>query len=196
MDLAEVIDRLASRDALPLFAEQPWDEEIARTLREVDPAGLLDGRPLRDASLAACALAGLHLWNDDFHGAHDLCQGIATETGSYWHALCHRREGRAGSGLESNLGNAGYWFRRTGRHPAFTDVRTSALETLQAARASAWAKAALARIQSEPDWEPFLTLDWFREAGAGRLSPTDEKTLRRLQTREIAGLVAWCRDRA
>jgi hypothetical protein len=37
------------------------------------------------------------------------CQSIETPSGSYWHAIMHRREG--------DFSNSKYWYRRVGQHP-------------------------------------------------------------------------------
>jgi len=58
-------------------------------------------------------LAGLWLLQDDLDRSHSLSQQIEEADGhygDYWHAIMHRRE--------PDYGNAQYWFRRVGRHPA------------------------------------------------------------------------------
>ena len=54
-------------------------------------------------------LAGLWLYVDDLDRSHTISQDIHTPTGSYWHAIMHRREG--------DFWNAKYWFRKVGNHP-------------------------------------------------------------------------------
>src|SRR5688500_5858965 len=130
MTLQDAIERLRTRSPVPLFAAGVWDEGLEHALRGADPEELFPDRAVPDARMAACALAGVHLWNDAFETAHNLCQAIKSPTGSYWHALCHRREGHAGEGIESNLRNAKYWFRQAGEHPLFDVVYRSALSVL------------------------------------------------------------------
>lgn len=72
--------------------------------------------PMKDA-----CLAGLWLLYDFLEESHCLSQGIDTPTGSYWHAIMHRRE--------PDAQNAAYWFRRVGIHPVFTQL-TQASEIL------------------------------------------------------------------
>ena len=57
------------------------------------------------------ALAGLHLYLNDWDGAHELAQAIESPEGRYWHAIVHR--------MEPDASNAGYWFRSLGAHPVF-----------------------------------------------------------------------------
>lgn len=66
--------------------------------------------PATDCEAASGALAGLWLWHDFLHESHELSQSVETPTGSFWHAIMHRREG--------DFSNAKYWFRRVGHHPA------------------------------------------------------------------------------
>jgi hypothetical protein len=55
-------------------------------------------------------LAGLWLLEGDLDASHELSQKWETPTGSYWHAIMHRREG--------DFGNSKYWYRRIKKHPA------------------------------------------------------------------------------
>ncbi len=54
--------------------------------------------------------AGIWLYVDDLHRSHEISQGIHTPTGSFWHAIMHRREG--------DFWNSKYWWRQVGKHPA------------------------------------------------------------------------------
>lgn len=67
--------------------------------------------PIRivDGEMASCCLAGVWLLHDYLDESHAISQSIDTSSGSYWHAIMHRREG--------DFSNAKYWFRRVGDHP-------------------------------------------------------------------------------
>jgi hypothetical protein len=189
--LQGILDRLRERPPAPLFVGDPWDADLDRLLRAAPPEALFSGLVLRDARMAACALAGLHLWNDSWEACHNLCQGIATPTGRYWHGLAHRREGHRGEGLAANLGNAKYWFHRTGEHPAYPAARESALRVLDAA-GSAWAADAADWLRTGDAWDPFLIVDWVADAEARRLPEGARDLLEEIQTREMALLTDWC----
>lgn len=53
--------------------------------------------------------AALLLLLDELDLSHGISQGISSATGSFLHAMMHRREG--------DFSNAHYWLRRAGRHP-------------------------------------------------------------------------------
>lgn len=74
-----------------------------------------------------CLLAALWLWQDYLHESHDICQAIETPSGSYWHAILHRREG--------DFSNAKYWYARAAGHPALPSFAANAAVLLRDAPA-------------------------------------------------------------
>src|SRR4051812_32508299 len=64
------------------------------------------------------AMSGLFLYFSCLDEAHTLAQGLSTAEGSFWHGIMHRQE--------PDAANAGYWFRRVGRHPIFRALHTEA----------------------------------------------------------------------
>lgn len=197
MTIQDAIDRLRERTRMPLFATDVWDPDLDDRLKSASAEELFAGFKIKDPQMAACTIAGLHLWNDNFHSSHNLCQGVSSTTGSYWHALCHRREGHQGDGLASNLSNARYWFRQTGGHPAFGLVYRSALSTLDVAGASfRWAEEAAAQLRSRHHWDPSIMIDWVAQADAHRLTAPAEELVLEIQWREIDLLVDWCLQQA
>lgn len=65
-----------------------------------------------------CVEAGLLLLNDFLDDSHEISQTMEgkgnPKTGDYWHGIMHRRE--------PDAGNASYWFRRVGHHPAMDEL--------------------------------------------------------------------------
>ena len=197
MDFQQAVERLREREHVPMFVAEVWDSELDQALRDAKPEELFGGQTLKDPHMAACVVAGLHLWNDNFEAGHNLCQGIQTPTGSYWHGLCHRREGHRGEGLGSNLANAKYWFRQVGRHPVFEEVYRSALGVLQSAGGGfRWRSEAESLLQQRGEWDPFMLVDWFGQVEDGTLSPESGRLLEQVQWREIGLLVDWCARKA
>jgi len=193
VNIHEAIDRLRERTHVPLLAASVWDERLDAALRGADVEDLFGDAPLRKPQMAAAAVAGLHLWNDNFDAGHNICQGISSATGAYWHGLCHRREGHAGSGLASNLGNAKYWFRQVGDHPAFDPVYRSALTVLDNAGSGfRWATETANLLRERRKWDPMAFIDWVGQAEAQTLSTETQRLLEEIQWREIDLLVDWC----
>jgi hypothetical protein len=70
--------------------------------------------PAGRANEAQALLAGLWLWHDWLDESHTISQAIETPSGSFWHAILHRREG--------DFSNAKYWYARCRHHPALGSV--------------------------------------------------------------------------
>lgn len=112
--------------------------------------------------------AGLWLYVDDLDRSHTISQGIETPTGSFWHAIMHRREG--------DFSNSKYWYRRVGHHPAM-----SAIEV---------AGGGAAAGTDVGGYDPFGFVDRVQrcvEREGGRCVD-----LEALQRREWAALFEWC----
>lgn len=110
-------------------------------LEELTPDQLLT-TPVRSNDDARALLAGLWLWHDFLDDSHKLSQSIATPTGSFWHAIMHRREG--------DFSNARYWYARCRRHPALDRIPPLARAALGP---SAAATAPFHRLTDE-GWDP------------------------------------------
>ncbi|QOV89025.1 hypothetical protein [Humisphaera borealis] len=80
-------------------------------------AGDVLARPAGRPEVAGALLAGLWLWHDWLDESHTLSQSIESSTGSFWHAIMHRREG--------DFSNAKYWYARCGGHPAHARFRAA-----------------------------------------------------------------------
>jgi hypothetical protein len=131
---------------------------------------------IRDRSMADACRAGLWLYHNFLDESHKISQELHTPTGSYWHALMHRRE--------PDFSNAKYWFRRVGTHPIYELLRQTAAELAVNAPPS----AAFLRTQSA--WDPFAFVDLCAAALAGR-APCAE-LCRQIQKCEWELLFDWC----
>jgi hypothetical protein len=90
-----------------------------------------------DRDMANCAISAVWLLHDFLDESHTISQSIETPSGSFWHAIMHRREG--------DFSNAKYWLRRVGQHPIF---------------------AALGE-RADGDWDPFAFVDRCQAAQRG-----------------------------
>ena len=84
--------------------------EAYKRLKDSSPRDLFPASRAPEA-----AMAGLWLYFSCLDEAHTLAQAIETPDGSFWHGIMHRQE--------PDAGNAGYWFRRVGRHAIFPGLR-------------------------------------------------------------------------
>lgn len=128
------VDGAGSR-AMPL-AHGALNEAGRKAIGTAKAAELFPDAPHPDA-----ALAGLYLYFCDYDRSHTLSQDIPTVEGSFWHGILHRQE--------PDAGNAGYWFRRVGKHSIFPALRDAAAQAGYVVGSS---------------WDPFAFIDYCEEA--------------------------------
>lgn len=88
--------------------------EAKDLLESVKPAELLASGVVKQPEEADATLAGLWLWHDWLEESHAVSQGLHGPSGSFWHAIMHRREG--------DFGNAKYWYARCADHPVLPSL--------------------------------------------------------------------------
>jgi hypothetical protein len=111
---------------------------------------------LADRSMAACCIAGVWLLHDYLDESHTFSQSIDTPSGSFWHAIMHRREG--------DFSNAKYWFRHVGQHPIYEYLEMRAAEI-----AAEHGEAAVVQQLSVGNvWQPSGFVDLCQAARHGR----------------------------
>ena len=112
-------------------------------------------------------VAGLWLYVDQLDASHSASQSLDTPTGSFWHAIMHRREG--------DFSNSKYWYRKVGHHPAMNRI------------ASAGGGAGAGTDIGE--YDPYTFVD---RAERAHQRDEDRHELVSMQRREWAGLFEWC----
>jgi hypothetical protein len=112
---------------------------------------------LADTEMAECCIAGVWLLHDYLNESHTVSQSIDTTSGSFWHAIMHRREG--------DFSNAKYWFRNVGQHPTFAALseRAHVAAYLRDADSSLGETRLL-----EGTWDPFAFVDLCQAVARGQ----------------------------
>ena len=160
---AHLFEEISAARPLPgLTFGTPLAGSVARRVRDTTDADLL-GAEAVDADLAAAVRAGLLLWADHSEESHAISQQLETAEGSYWHGILHRRE--------PDYANAGYWFRRVGRHEVLRDLPAELRD-------------------------PFRFIELCEAAVRGREAAVPRAELERLQRLELERLLGHCAARA
>ena len=123
---------------------------------EIKPAFAHAVRAVADRDMAACSLSAVWLLHDFLDESHTISQRLKTASGSFWHAIMHRREG--------DFSNAKYWFRHVGGHPVFATLAERASELIAARGASG---KDVQSLTAGGPWDPFAFVDLCQAALRG-----------------------------
>jgi hypothetical protein len=166
------IAALVASERLPGLGRGAPNREAHASLRALSVQSLGD---IADRAMANACLAGLWLLHDYLDESHSISQEVRTPTGSYWHAIMHRREG--------DFDNAKYWFRRVGKHPVFEPLLSAAQE-LSSSHDSATSRT----VARQTAWDPYSFVDYCEASPAGG----DQELLRRIARIEWDLLFDFC----
>ncbi len=176
--LSETVRTILQKHAgavLPLTrSPENQNEDDAQRLRAASASSLFPGARQPEA-----ALSGLFLLLNCWEASHHLSQNIGSREGSYWHAIAHR--------MEPDSWNAGYWFRKVGKHPIFPELHAQAQRILD----EKTARSLEAHGRLKPGWDPFLFIEWCDEARAKPGTPGEEAA-EAIQRAEWQLLFEWC----
>jgi len=176
---AEVADLIQSADLCELGPGTP-NLDSADRLGQLDQQSLFP-TPIEDSDMAACCLSGLWLLHNFLDASHRISQDIHSSTGSYWHAIMHRRE--------PDYSNSKYWFHRVGDHPIFPAISAAARNLA----AEALLDDATNYFAVQTAWDAFRFVDVCEAASSGHASSQRCRDIARL---EWQILFDYCYQRA
>jgi len=156
----------------PLFDALPVNRAMGHLL--VKGQGPSPHAPLIEQLLKNPALedkptleAGLWLFVDDLQRSHEVSKNLDRPSGSYWHAIMHRREG--------DFANSHLWYRKAGQHPVMSRIDSSG--------GGGGAGTAIGA------YEPHAFVDRVERASA---MSSDSPDLVAMQRLEWVALFQWC----
>lgn len=156
------------------------DSGVRSQIEALATTGVL-ARPVTSLAHADALLAGVWLWHDVLDESHVLSQRIDSPTGSFWHAIMHRREG--------DFPNAKYWYARCRGHPVLSDISSRLTQVEPDLRGRG--DAALERMLAGPSWDPNAFVDFVVRVHRDATSPLAEVAIH-LQRIEWAALFDHC----
>lgn len=177
-----------SCDRLPLAAPGSSGSDVgisaAALIAAVDNA--LTGIKVPGAE-RKCLTSGILLLWDFLDESHEISQSMEgrgnPRTADYWHGIMHRRE--------PDAGNAAYWFRRVGKHPAFDSLAINLDRWMQQLGASEEERMLAGRkVLASGSYDPFAVIE-LSTLALRKPGQVEDNTLRRIQYLEIVNLLAW-----
>lgn len=176
---AEIAELLQSAELPPLGPGKPVKQAF-EYLNALDVTSLSE-KPVQDREMAEACLSGLWLRFNYLDRSHTISQDLHDSTGSFWHGIMHRRE--------PDYGNAKYWFRRTGDHPAMVSLAERAHEL-----AAEEDLDSATQFLADNSWDPYAMVDAC--AAVARGDCTKPELLQKVALAEWETLFQYCYSRA
>ena len=176
---SEVAELIQTAPLCPLGPGKA-DRSVFERLEAIQVNSLSD-KPVKDREMARACNSGLWLLWNYLDESHTVSQDLPSSTGSYWHGIMHRRE--------PDYGNAKYWFRRTGDHPAMDSLAQRANELASDAKLDG-----PTQFLAERHWDPMAMVDACEAVSRGKCA--NEELLRKVARAEWETLFEYGYSRA
>ena len=154
------------------------DANILNDLRTLHVETAFEPKRVENRAMAECCFAGVWLYFNYFDTAHTIVQDIPSREASLWHGIIHRRDG--------DFWNSGYWFRKAGYHPIFSDLKNHARRITR----KVGLNTTTSLLVHQEIWDPLFFIELV-EKSAGSGTPT-ELTCRQIQQIEWQLLFEYC----
>jgi hypothetical protein len=168
---------LIATETLPELGPGPRPGVRPLAILREEVQRFLAARKLTAQARQAFQAAAL-LWHDYLDESHQLSQGLPDANGSFMHAIMHRRE--------PDYGNAKYWFRQVGRHPAFERIAEESGRFLEKEKDGSSLRA---KLLPKAQWDPFAFVDACEESAPGAAA-SRKALLQKIQAIEFDSLLA------
>lgn len=173
---------------LPTLEWHAHPKHFAKTaLAEIDDIRLFGRDSLMNEAMAAAVRALLALWNGWPNEAQMFAQSAPDKERVYVTAFCERQLGH------TDLAKSA--FSQIADHPIYPKLAEFAIKTENDTTHPLW-KRFQELLQFGEAWEPFLFIDLIEQTRAGKLDPSAEATVRRVQCREFDLLFQYCFEKA
>ncbi len=177
-EYSDSINSFLHEERLPALGPGVPHTKLRAQLAGLDLSAAFAPHKIVNVDMARACHAGLLLYHDFLEESHAISQGLANNTGSYWHGLMHRRE--------PDYANGKYWFHRVGAHPIFAELRRAAAQLAAAHTLDTPSEFLIKQTQ----WEPFAFIDLCEACAQGRSS--QELLCRKIQLCEWQLLFEYC----
>jgi len=148
---------LACDRCRPLGPGEPV-EAVSEELNRLTIDDLFGDTAVVDRQMGSLCLAGLWLLYDFLDQSHRISQSVHNRSGSYWHAIMHRRE--------PDYSNSKYWWRQTGSHAVFDELAPQAA----ALAADHQVDEESRFLATQSKWDPHRFVDLCQAVAQGRSS--------------------------